>query len=104
MEQDPKQRVAISCFTCIKGMDLSKQYGISKITIEFDESTDENNANDENVVSNEKIFISNEDAFEEAVSRISRGMYVKMAARYQGQAATSGMVYNEKTYTVILFY
>ena len=47
---------------------------------------------------------SNEDAFEEAVSRISRGMYVKMAARYQGQAATSGMVYNEKTYTVILFY
>ena len=30
MEQDPKQRVAISCFTCIKGMDLSKQYGRPK--------------------------------------------------------------------------
>ena len=30
MEKDPKQRVAISCFTCIKGMDLSKQYGKPK--------------------------------------------------------------------------
>lgn len=27
MEKDPQHRVAISCFTCIKGMDLSKQYG-----------------------------------------------------------------------------
>ena len=24
---DPKQRIAVDCFTCIKGMDLSKQYG-----------------------------------------------------------------------------
>lgn len=30
MEKDPKQRVAISCFTCIKGMDLSKKYGKPK--------------------------------------------------------------------------
>ena len=30
MEKDPKQRVSISCFTCIKGMDLSKQYGKPK--------------------------------------------------------------------------
>lgn len=30
MEKDPKKRVAISCFTCIKGMDLSKQYGKPK--------------------------------------------------------------------------
>ena len=30
MEKDPQHRVAISCFTCIKGMDLSKQYGKSK--------------------------------------------------------------------------
>ena len=30
MEKDLKQRVAISCFTCIKGMDLSKQYGKPK--------------------------------------------------------------------------
>lgn len=27
MEKDPKHRVAISCYTCLKGMDLSKQYG-----------------------------------------------------------------------------
>lgn len=27
MEKDPQHRVAISCFTCIKGTDLSKQYG-----------------------------------------------------------------------------
>jgi len=30
MEKDPKRRVPISCFTCIKGMDLSKQYGKPK--------------------------------------------------------------------------
>lgn len=24
---DPKQRIAVDCFTCIKGMDLSKKYG-----------------------------------------------------------------------------
>lgn len=30
MERDPKRRVPISCFTCIKGMDLSKQYGKPK--------------------------------------------------------------------------
>lgn len=24
---DPKQRIAVDCFTCIKGMDLTKQYG-----------------------------------------------------------------------------
>ena len=27
MEKDPQHRVSISCFTCIRGMDLSKQYG-----------------------------------------------------------------------------
>lgn len=30
MEKDPKQRIAVNCFTCIKGMDLSKQYGKPK--------------------------------------------------------------------------
>ena len=30
MENDPKHRVPISCFTCIKGMDLSKQYGMPR--------------------------------------------------------------------------
>lgn len=30
MEKDPKQRVAISCFTCIKGMDLRDKYGKPK--------------------------------------------------------------------------
>ena len=30
MEQDPKQRVAISCFTCQNGIDLRKQYGKPK--------------------------------------------------------------------------
>lgn len=30
MEKDPKHRVAISCYTCLKGMDLSKQYGKPK--------------------------------------------------------------------------
>lgn len=24
---DPKQRIAVDCFTCSKGMELSKQYG-----------------------------------------------------------------------------
>ena len=27
---DPKRRIAVDCFTCIKGMDLSKQYGKPK--------------------------------------------------------------------------
>lgn len=27
---DPKQRIAVECFTCIKGMDLTKQYGKPK--------------------------------------------------------------------------
>lgn len=27
MEFDPHKRVPVNCFTCIKGMDLSKQYG-----------------------------------------------------------------------------
>lgn len=27
---DPKQRIAVDCFTCIKGVDLSKQYGKPK--------------------------------------------------------------------------
>lgn len=27
---DPKQRIAVDCFTCLKGMDLSKQYGKPK--------------------------------------------------------------------------
>lgn len=27
---DPKQRIAVDCFTCIKGVDLSKKYGKSK--------------------------------------------------------------------------
>lgn len=27
---DPKQRIAVDCFTCIKGMDLSKKYGKPK--------------------------------------------------------------------------
>lgn len=30
MEKDPRQRIAVNCFTCIKGMDLSKQYGKPK--------------------------------------------------------------------------
>ena len=28
---DPKQRIAVDCFTCIKGMDLSKKYGKPRI-------------------------------------------------------------------------
>lgn len=27
---DPNQRIAVDCFTCIKGVDLSKQYGKPK--------------------------------------------------------------------------
>ena len=27
---DPKRRIAVDCFTCLKGMDLSKQYGKPK--------------------------------------------------------------------------
>lgn len=27
IELDPKKRIAVNCYTCIKGMDLSKQYG-----------------------------------------------------------------------------
>lgn len=30
MEKDDKRRVPISCFTCIKGMDLRDQYGKPK--------------------------------------------------------------------------
>ena len=30
MERDPEHKVPISCFTCIRGMDLSKQYGRPK--------------------------------------------------------------------------
>lgn len=30
MELDPHKRVAVNCFTSIKGMDLSKQYGKPK--------------------------------------------------------------------------
>lgn len=30
MEKDSLHRVPISCYTCIKGMDLSKQYGKPK--------------------------------------------------------------------------
>ena len=30
MERDPRQRIAVNCFTCIKGMDLSKKYGKPK--------------------------------------------------------------------------
>lgn len=27
MEKDPKRRVSVNCFTCVKGMDLRDQYG-----------------------------------------------------------------------------
>lgn len=27
---DPKQRIAVNCFTCLKGVDLTKQYGKPK--------------------------------------------------------------------------
>lgn len=30
MEFDPHKRVPVNCYTCIKGMDLSKQYGKPK--------------------------------------------------------------------------
>ena len=30
MELDPHKRIPVNCFTCIKGMDLSKQYGKPK--------------------------------------------------------------------------
>ena len=30
MERDPKQRIAVNCYTCIRGMDLKKQYGKPK--------------------------------------------------------------------------
>ena len=30
IEFDPQKRIAVNCFTCIKGMDLSKQYGKPK--------------------------------------------------------------------------
>lgn len=30
IELDPRNRIAVNCFTCIKGMDLSKQYGKPK--------------------------------------------------------------------------
>ena len=30
IELDNQQRIAVNCFTCIKGMDLSKQYGKPK--------------------------------------------------------------------------
>ena len=30
MEKDPKRRVSVNCFTCVKGMDLRDQYGKSK--------------------------------------------------------------------------
>lgn len=31
MEFAPHKRVPVNCYTCIKGMDLSKQYGKPKI-------------------------------------------------------------------------
>ncbi len=30
MEFDPRKRVAVNCLTCVRGMDLSKQYGKPK--------------------------------------------------------------------------
>ena len=30
IEFDPHKRIPVNCFTCIKGMDLSKQYGKPK--------------------------------------------------------------------------
>jgi hypothetical protein len=32
MEFDPHKRVPVNCYTCIKGMDLSKQYGKPKVS------------------------------------------------------------------------
>ena len=30
IEFDPHKRIAVDCYTCVRGMDLSKQYGKSK--------------------------------------------------------------------------
>ena len=30
MEQDPKRRVSVNCYTCVKGMDLRDKYGSPK--------------------------------------------------------------------------
>lgn len=30
IEFDPHKRIAVDCFTCVRGMDLSKQYGKPK--------------------------------------------------------------------------
>ncbi len=30
MEKDPKRRVSVNCYTCIRGMDLRDQYGAPK--------------------------------------------------------------------------
>lgn len=30
VQADTKKRIAVDCFTCVKGMDLSKQYGKPK--------------------------------------------------------------------------
>lgn len=30
IELDPRKRIAVDCYTCFKGMDLSKQYGKPK--------------------------------------------------------------------------
>ena len=30
MEKDPKKRIAVNCYTCLRGVDLSKQYGKPK--------------------------------------------------------------------------
>lgn len=30
IEIDPHKRIAVDCFTCVRGMDLSKQYGKPK--------------------------------------------------------------------------
>lgn len=30
MEQDPKRRVSVNCFSCVKGMDLRDKYGKPK--------------------------------------------------------------------------
>ena len=30
MESDPKRRVSVNCFTCVRGMDLRDQYGKPK--------------------------------------------------------------------------
>lgn len=30
MEKDPQKRIAVNCYTCLRGIDLSKQYGKPK--------------------------------------------------------------------------